>query len=111
MIEDVLGNDVYFCSLKRVRPNDSNTERMQAIDLQNIEKMRILFRYSTQEIILNKIKVLENQVKSLVIVRISFFSFSFQQENIFEYLEYLMNAMEKIDGDDIQMPKQSRLDL
>jgi hypothetical protein len=28
MIEDVLGNDVYFCSLKRVRPNDSNTERM-----------------------------------------------------------------------------------
>jgi hypothetical protein len=27
-----------------------------------------------------------------------------------EYLEYLMNTIEKIGGDDIQMPKQSRQD-
>ncbi len=27
---------------------------------------------------------------------------------MFEYLEYLMNGIKKIGGDDIEMPKQSR---
>jgi hypothetical protein len=29
---------------------------------------------------------------------------------MFEYLEYLMNGVKKIGGDDIEMPKQSRAD-
>ena len=30
---------------------------------------------------------------------------------MFEYLEYLMNGIKKIGGDDIEMPKQRRADL
>ncbi len=36
---------------------------------------------------------------------------NFQQGNIFEYLEYLMNGIKKIGGDDIEMPKRSRQGL
>ncbi len=40
---------------------------------------------------------LENQIQTI----------QNQQGNIFEYLEYLMNGIKKIGGDDIEMPKRS----
>jgi hypothetical protein len=59
--------------------------------------MKIKFRHSPQEIVLNKINTLENQIQRI----------QNQQGNIFEYLEYLMNGIKKIGGDDIEMPKRS----
>ncbi len=35
---------------------------------------------------------------------------NFQQGNIFEYFEYLMNGIKKIGGDDIEMPQRSLQD-
>ncbi|CAF1491749.1 unnamed protein product [Adineta steineri] len=85
-IEDALGNEVYFFSLK--------TERKQ-LDRQNdLYEQRV---HSPQEIVLNKIKILENQVLTI----------QNQQVNMFEYMEYLMNGIKKIGGDDIEMPKRS----
>ncbi len=62
--------------------------------------MKIEFRHSPQEIVLNKIKILENQIQMM----------QNQQGNIFQYLECLMNGIKKIGGDDIEMPKRSPQD-
>ncbi|CAF1415664.1 unnamed protein product [Adineta steineri] len=83
-IEDALGNEVYFISLKANRKqieysNDFNEERV----------------YSSQDIVLTKIKTLENQVQSV----------QNQQSNMFRYLECLMYGMKKIGGDNIEMPQ------
>ncbi|CAF0806293.1 unnamed protein product [Adineta ricciae] len=89
-IEDAIGNEVYYLSLK--------TDRKQ-IDRQNdLNEQRV---HSPQEIVLNKIKILENQIQTI----------ENHQSNMFEYLEYLMNGIKKIGGDDIEMPKQRRADL
>ncbi|CAF1659112.1 unnamed protein product, partial [Adineta steineri] len=89
-IEDALGNEVYFISLKANQKqieysNDFNEERV----------------YSSQEIVLTKIKTLENEVQSV----------QNQQINMFQYLEYLMNGMKKIGGDDIEMPQRCQDDF
>ncbi|CAF4368870.1 unnamed protein product [Rotaria sordida] len=56
--------------------------------------------HSPQEIILNKVKILETQAQAL----------QNRQDNMFEYLQCLMNGMKKIRGDDIEMPKQCSID-
>ncbi|CAF4060228.1 unnamed protein product [Rotaria sordida] len=83
-IEDALGNEVYFLSLK--------TDRKQINQSTDLNEERV---HSSQEILINKIKTLENQVQII----------QNQQSNMFEYLEYLMNGIKKIGGDDIEMPK------
>ncbi|CAF1432056.1 unnamed protein product, partial [Rotaria sordida] len=59
-----------------------------------------VFTHSPQEIILNKVKILETQAQAL----------QNRQDNMFEYLQCLMNGMKKIRGDDIEMPKQCSID-
>ncbi|CAF1384956.1 unnamed protein product [Rotaria sordida] len=81
---DALGNEVYFLSLK--------TDRKQINQSTDLNEERV---HSSQEILINKIKTLENQVQII----------QNQQSNMFEYLEYLMNGIKKIGGDDIEMPK------
>ncbi|CAF3845208.1 unnamed protein product [Rotaria sp. Silwood1] len=84
-IEDALGNEVYYFFLK--------TDR-KIVDCQiDFDEDRV---HSPQEIMLNKIKKLENQVQLI----------QNQQVNMFEYLEFLMNGIKKIGGDDIEMPKR-----
>ncbi|CAF4040641.1 unnamed protein product, partial [Adineta steineri] len=83
-IEDALGNEVYFISLK------ANGKQIEYSNDFNEERV-----YSSQEIVLTKIKTLENQVQSV----------QNQQSNMFRYLECLMYGMKKIGGDDIEMPQ------
>ncbi|CAF4489754.1 unnamed protein product [Rotaria sp. Silwood2] len=84
-IEDAIGNEVYYFFLK--------TDR-KVVDCQiDFDEDRV---HSPQETILNKIKKLENQVQLI----------QNQQVNMFEYLEFLMNGIKKIGGDDIEMPKR-----
>ncbi|CAF3846657.1 unnamed protein product, partial [Adineta steineri] len=88
-IEDILGNEVCYFYLKTNRKlldrqSDSQAERV----------------HSPQEMVLNKMKILENQVQTITT----------QQDNMFEYLECLMNGLKKIGGDDIEMPKRHQFD-
>ncbi|CAF1236916.1 unnamed protein product [Rotaria sordida] len=79
-IEDALGHEIYFFSLKNNQEQiGSNEERI----------------YSPQEISSNKIKTLENQIQII----------QNQQSNMFQYLESLMNGIKKIGGNDIEKPK------
>ncbi|CAF0852590.1 unnamed protein product [Rotaria sordida] len=84
-IEDALGNEIYYYFLKTDR-------KMVDYDI-DFDEDRV---YSPQEIMLNKVKKLENQVQLI----------QNQQINMFEYLECLMNGIKKIGGDDIEMPKR-----
>ncbi|CAF1167216.1 unnamed protein product [Rotaria sordida] len=81
-IEDALGNEVYYFV--------SKVDRKQSDHQMDFDEEKIS---SPQEIVLNKIKTLE-----------------YQQDDMFEYLECLMNGIRKIGGDDIEMPKRSRRD-
>ncbi|CAF3995725.1 unnamed protein product [Rotaria sordida] len=79
-IEDALGHEIYFFSLKNNQEQiGSNEERI----------------YSPQEISSNKIKTLENQIQII----------QNQQSNMFQYLESLMSGIKKIGGNDIEKPK------
>jgi hypothetical protein len=68
-IEDALGNEVYFYSLKTDRKqidrqNDLKEGRVYGFFFPK-NKIKILFRHSPQEIVLNKIKTLENQIQTI----------------------------------------------
>ncbi|UJR07492.1 hypothetical protein I4U23_011781 [Adineta vaga] len=88
-IEDAVGNEVYYFFSKIDRkqmdfPTDFDEERI----------------YSPQEIVITKIKTLENRVRAI----------QNQQDDMFEYFECLMNGIKKIGGDEIEMPKRTRTD-
>ncbi|CAF1272530.1 unnamed protein product [Adineta steineri] len=105
-IEDALGNEIYYFFSKIDRKQidfqtDFDEERMYLLKL--IKNIFISFiysfsRHSPQQIVLNKIKTLENRVRTI----------QNQQDDMFEYLECLMSGIKKIGGDDIEMPKGTR---
>ncbi|CAF4081087.1 unnamed protein product, partial [Adineta steineri] len=88
-IEDILGNEVCYFYLKT---NRKLLDRQSDFQAERI--------HSPQEMVLNKMKILENQVQTITT----------QQDNMFEYLECLMNGLKKIGGDDIEMPKRHQFD-
>jgi hypothetical protein len=69
-IEDALGNEVYYffskTDQKQIdRPMDFDEERMLILFLKKILNDLFSFRHSPREIVMNKIKTLENHVRTM----------------------------------------------
>ncbi|CAF1418808.1 unnamed protein product [Adineta ricciae] len=86
-IEDALGNEIYYFF--------SKIDRKQMDYRTDFHEERI---HSPQEVVLNKIQTLESRIRTI----------QYQQDEMFEYFQCLMNGIKKIGGDEIEMPKRTR---
>ena len=58
----------------------------------------------------SQLRTIRNQVGSPSFSVLVTLSLILQQGEIFEHLQYLMNGIQKIGGDDIDVPKRSSVD-